>query len=73
MMVTFPAFPFANYIGKTASSLGLRRPLFVGMLYKVDANSWRTVGWVNYKPGTCGPVVTGLRASRAPSSGRRRR
>ena len=31
-------------------------PLFVGMLYKVDANSWRTVGWVNYKPGTCGPV-----------------
>jgi uncharacterized membrane protein len=31
-------------------------PLFVGMLYKVDGNAWRTVGWVNYKPGTCGPV-----------------
>ena len=31
-------------------------PLFVAMLYKVDGNAWRTVGWVNYKPGTCGPV-----------------
>ena len=31
-------------------------PLFVAMLYKVGGNSWRTVGWVNYKPGTCGPA-----------------
>lgn len=31
-------------------------PLFVGMLYKVNGNAWRAVGWVSYKPGTCGPV-----------------
>jgi uncharacterized membrane protein len=31
-------------------------PLFVAMLYKVDGNAWRTVGWVDYKPGTCAPV-----------------
>ena len=31
-------------------------PLFVAMLYKVGGDSWRTVGWVNYKPGTCAPV-----------------
>ena len=30
--------------------------LFVGMLYKVDNNAWRTVGWIAYKPGTCAPV-----------------
>ena len=26
------------------------------MLYKVDGNAWRTVGWVDYKPGVCAPV-----------------
>lgn len=31
-------------------------PLFVGMLYKVEGNAWRTVGWFNYKPGECAPV-----------------
>ena len=31
-------------------------PLFVAMLYKTDAGAWRTVGWVNYKPGECAPV-----------------
>jgi len=31
-------------------------PLFVAMLYKVEGNAWRTVGWVSYKPGVCGPV-----------------
>ncbi len=31
-------------------------PLFVAMLYKVEGNAWRTVGWVDYKPGTCAPV-----------------
>jgi uncharacterized membrane protein len=33
-----------------------KSPLFVGMLYKVNGNAWRAVGWVSYKPGTCGPV-----------------
>ena len=33
-----------------------RIPLFVAMLYKVDGNAWRTVGWVSYKPGECAPV-----------------
>jgi uncharacterized membrane protein len=31
-------------------------PLFVGMLYKVDGNAWRMVGWMSYKPGECKPV-----------------
>jgi uncharacterized membrane protein len=33
-----------------------RTPLFVAMLYKVGGNSWRTVGWADFKPGACGPV-----------------
>ena len=33
-----------------------KTPLFVAMLFKVDGNSWRTVGWVPYKPGACAPV-----------------
>jgi len=33
-----------------------RIPLFVAMLYKVGGDSWRTVGWVSYKPGVCAPV-----------------
>lgn len=33
-----------------------KTPLFVAMLYKVDGGAWRTVGWVSYKPGVCGPV-----------------
>jgi uncharacterized membrane protein len=31
-------------------------PLFVGMLFKTGENTWRALGWVSYKPGTCGPV-----------------
>jgi uncharacterized membrane protein len=31
-------------------------PLFVAMLYKVEGGAWRTVGWISYKPGVCGPV-----------------
>lgn len=30
--------------------------LFVGMLYKVDSNAWRSVGWAAYKPGECAPI-----------------
>jgi uncharacterized membrane protein len=30
--------------------------LHVAMLFKVENNAWRTVGWVNYKPGECSPV-----------------
>jgi uncharacterized membrane protein len=30
--------------------------LFVGMLYKVSGDSWRYMGWAQYKPGDCGPV-----------------
>jgi uncharacterized membrane protein len=30
--------------------------LHIAMLYKVEGNAWRTVGWVNYKPGECSPV-----------------
>lgn len=33
-----------------------RIQLHIAMLYKVDGNAWRTVGWVNYKPGECSPV-----------------
>lgn len=33
-----------------------RNSLFVAMLYKTENNAWRTVGWVNFKPGVCGPV-----------------
>ncbi|MBX9775181.1 MAG: DUF1036 domain-containing protein [Xanthobacteraceae bacterium] len=34
-------------------------PLFVAMLYKVDGGAWRTVGWVSFKPGVCGPASKG--------------
>jgi len=30
--------------------------LSVAMLYKVENNAWRTVGWINYKPQECAPV-----------------
>jgi uncharacterized membrane protein len=33
-----------------------KTPLFVAMLFKVDGGAWRTVGWVPFKPGVCGPV-----------------
>ncbi len=33
-----------------------RTALAVAMLYKVDGNAWRTVGWINFKPSECSPV-----------------
>ena len=33
-----------------------KNTLFVGMLYKVSGDSWRYVGWAQYKAGECGPV-----------------
>ncbi|MGH6770889.1 MAG: DUF1036 domain-containing protein [Xanthobacteraceae bacterium] len=33
-----------------------RTTLYVSMLYKVDGNSWRMVGWAEYKGGQCAPI-----------------
>jgi uncharacterized membrane protein len=33
-----------------------RPTLFVAMLYKVGGDSWRYVGWAEYKPGECAPI-----------------
>jgi uncharacterized membrane protein len=30
--------------------------LFVAMLYKIEGNAWRTVGWTNVKSGLCAPM-----------------
>jgi uncharacterized membrane protein len=33
-----------------------RLTLFVAVLYKLDAKTWRAAGWVEYKPNECAPV-----------------
>ena len=33
-----------------------KNTLFVAMLYKVSGDSWRYMGWAQYKAGDCGPV-----------------